>query len=280
MRFQILAGVELEDGVLVYRSEYNPGLVAALKAAIPASDRKWDPTHKVWLVHPRHGPALRDITAEYLGEFLVLPKGTMCTSHIYTESRILDVRYIGRCKDQGGGDLAAFGWVNGKWSAIFPEAVLRDWFCSQQRPGETPTLYATLGIKRDAAPYEVRAAHRRLALQWHPDRCSEPDAAKQFICIQRAYEVLGDEHKRAKYDAGLVLAATAHTASRQDTGFFFAPGYRSPLRCGLIMAEGVERLGRFVVSRILAWEDIQNDQGQVLVTSWPRGGKMFVERWV
>ena len=57
-------------------------------------------------------------------------------------------------------------------------------------------------------------------------------------------------------------------------------GYRSPLRCGLIMAEGVEQLGRFVVSKIIAWEDIPGPNGTVLCTSWPAGAQMFTEEWV
>jgi len=47
--------------------------------------------------------------------------------------------------------------------------------------------------------------------------------------------------------------------------------YRSPLRCGHILAEGVESLGRFVVSRILGWEDISDAQGRVMVSSWRMG---------
>jgi DnaJ-class molecular chaperone len=45
-----------------------------------------------------------------------------------------------------------------------------------------------------------------MAMQWHPDRCREPDARRQFDAIKHAYDVLST--KRAKYDAGLALQAS------------------------------------------------------------------------
>ena len=54
--------------------------------------------------------------------------------------------------------------------------------------------------------------------------------------------------------------------------------YRSPLRCGLIMFEGIEKVGRLEVSKILAWEDIVKN-GKTLVVSWPMGAKEPVEMW-
>jgi hypothetical protein len=48
-------------------------------------------------------------------------------------------------------------------------------------------------------------------------------------------------------------------------------GYRSPLRCGLLYVEGIEKVGRFVVSKIKLWEDLVNDRGQILVASWVMG---------
>jgi len=198
----------------------------------------------------------------------------------------LDVRYVGVTKDRGDGEFSAYGWSGGSWTVVFPETVLREWFCAEQRPDEAPTLYATLSMKRGATGEEVKSAYRRLALQWHPDVAKESDAAEMFMAIKRAYDVLSEPMLRARYDAGLALTERT-TARRPDdasvTRWVHAggqvTGYRPPLRCGLVLAEGTEQLGRFGIETVLAWEDIRDGQGRVLVTSWAVGGDTFTEEW-
>uniref|UniRef100_A0A453I9D1 J domain-containing protein n=2 Tax=Aegilops tauschii TaxID=37682 RepID=A0A453I9D1_AEGTS len=68
--------------------------------------------------------------------------------------------------------------------------------------------YALLGIRKNASSTDIRAAYRRLAMKWHPDRwASDPgatgEAKRRFQRIQEAYSVLSDKGKRAMYDAGL-----------------------------------------------------------------------------
>ncbi|KAL5210545.1 hypothetical protein ABZP36_006168 [Zizania latifolia] len=68
--------------------------------------------------------------------------------------------------------------------------------------------YTLLGIRKNASAADVRAAYRRLAMKWHPDRlASDPGAAdeanRRFQRIQEAYSVLSDKGKRAMYDAEL-----------------------------------------------------------------------------
>ena len=60
--------------------------------------------------------------------------------------------------------------------------------------------YETLGINRDASQDEVKRAFRRLAMEFHPDRNSEPGAEARFKEINEAYEVLSDPEKRGTYD--------------------------------------------------------------------------------
>lgn len=57
--------------------------------------------------------------------------------------------------------------------------------------------YATLGVAKTASADEIKKAFRKLASQHHPDKGG--DTAK-FQEIQAAYDVLGDEAKRAAYD--------------------------------------------------------------------------------
>ena len=62
-------------------------------------------------------------------------------------------------------------------------------------------LYATLGVPRDASQDDIKKAHRKLALKYHPDKNPDDDVARdKFKRIQEAYDVLSDEEKRAAYD--------------------------------------------------------------------------------
>ncbi len=201
------------------------------------------------------------------------------------ETRILDARYVSNCKQRKGPDRSAVVWIDGGWQAIIPEPVLRDWFGGATRPDEAPTLYATLGLKGDVTEATIRSAYRRLARQWHPDVCKEPDATQQFQRIQHAYEILREPNMRARYDAGLALdeSARVRTLTAQQWGATLAPafqnGYRSPLRCGLIMVQGEQQGRWFIVSGILAWEDLTDARGRILVTSWPMGANEPWEVW-
>jgi hypothetical protein len=284
MRFQRqFAELSAENGMLVYSSSYDSALVAALKMAIPASDRRWDPEDKVWLVLPRHAQALVDLSAQYLGVMVMAPN--MSASVAQTETRLLDVRYIGATKKRAPGEeRSAFGHSGGEWGVLFPEPVLLSWFgLDAPKPGmtATATLYTVLGVRQSASGSDVRSSYRRLARITHPDVNHEPDAHEQFIKLQRAYEVLSNPRSRARYDAGLLLEESAKRTIDTTPSWARPPdtGYKPPLRCGLILAEGVEQLGRFVVSQIIAWEDIARADGKILVTSWPLGADTWIEEW-
>lgn len=60
--------------------------------------------------------------------------------------------------------------------------------------------YEVLGVTRGAQDDDIKKAFRRLALQFHPDRNSEPDAAERFKEATEAYQVLSDSEKRNLYD--------------------------------------------------------------------------------
>ncbi len=267
------ASIQLENGGLVFSSSYDAGLVAAFKGAIPSVERKWDPARKVWLVASQHGQLLANLCSQYLGVQIDAPSEQI---EAKKEVRIFDLRYVGATKQRPGDEeCTAYGFCNGSWSIIFPESVLLKWFTGMPNQTEGITLYGLLGVKRGASQEEIKTSFRRMARQWHPDISKEPDAAEMFIRIKEAYEALSDPGLRSRYDAGLALEATLERHYGQ-----IAPSYRPPLRCGLVMAEGKEQLGRFVVSEILGWEDIHDDQGRILVVSWPVGAVMFEEKWL
>ena len=270
------ASLTLEGKSLVLQCKYDAGLVAALKSTIPPSDRRFDPTRKAWLVTPAWGQKIATLITAYLGEMVMVPQ---VSPTIDNALRTLEIRYLGVTKSRDGADeRSAFGYCDGSWSVLFPESVLINWFTGLNQSAENAlTLYGTLGISRAASEDDVKRAFRRLARQWHPDTCKEPNAGEMFIKIKSAYDVLSNISLRARYDAGLALEASL--GRKADDPLSVVSGYRAPLRCGYVLAEGVYGLV-FSVTKILAWEDIYNAAGQVLVVSWPRGADRFEENWV
>src|SRR6202451_1710016 len=73
--------------------------------------------------------------------------------------------------------------------------------------------YETLEVERTADDSKLKAAFRKLAMKWHPDR-NPGDAASEirFKEINEAYEVLKDGDKRAAYDR------FGHAAFEQGAG--------------------------------------------------------------
>ena len=60
--------------------------------------------------------------------------------------------------------------------------------------------YEVLGVGKDASKDEIKKAYRKLARKYHPDVSKEENAEDKFKEAKEAYEVLGDEQKRAQYD--------------------------------------------------------------------------------
>jgi len=62
--------------------------------------------------------------------------------------------------------------------------------------------YQVLGVKQTASVKEIKAAYKRLARLQHPDlNGGNPEAARAFVQISRARDILIDPQRRAAYDA-------------------------------------------------------------------------------
>lgn len=277
------------SGGLQLTTPYDEAFLHEFKLTVPHTARQWSKPH--WIVDPSYGPKLVELVSVYFGQQLALPQVVAAPAAI--DIRMIELRYLGRCKDRGdGGEASAYGYASGAWSVVLPESVLRAWFYAapeRERAGQPQTLYAVLGISQDADSTAVKKAFRRLALQWHPDTCKEPDAAEQFRTINAAYQILSDPGKAKKYRAGLALEASLGNQRRTDTDSYRslyaalgsnADGYRAPLRCGYLLIEGQQKLSRFMASKIMSWEDITRADGKTLITSWDMAAERIVEEWV
>lgn len=66
--------------------------------------------------------------------------------------------------------------------------------------------YQVLGVPKTASADDVKKAFRKLAKLHHPDQSKDPKAKEKFAEANAAYEIVGDEKKRAQYDRGEIDA--------------------------------------------------------------------------
>jgi len=67
--------------------------------------------------------------------------------------------------------------------------------------------YEVLGVPKKANAAEIKKAFRRLAKRHHPDsNKNDPKAQARFSELNTAYEILGDDKKRAQFDRGEIDA--------------------------------------------------------------------------
>lgn len=81
--------------------------------------------------------------------------------------------------------------------------------------------YELLGVVRTAPTEEIRAAYRKLALKYHPDRNpNDKEAERKFKEISEAYDILSDDQKRRLYDAGGHAGLRGHATRDYQTASF------------------------------------------------------------
>ena len=277
------------SGSLAFKTPFNRSFIQDLKDYVPEERRKWNNKSEVppnvWLIDPQYGPDVIKLIRKHYGETLSLPN--LQHSAPQVENRMFTVRYVGAVKTRNDGQKLAYGLVGEAWSVIFSEEVLKDWFegLDVEDGGSKGTLFSILGLPSiKATEEEIKKAYRRMAMQWHPDQCHEPNATEKFQEIQAAYEILRDPKQYKLYAAGLFFSGHKEERMSGRKSSYDWDDFKPPLRCGKIKTRGFFTTGRFVVEEIVEWEDITDSYGRTLVTSWSmsvNGGKGgIIEEWV
>lgn len=249
-----------ENGALKVNTPYSAEFVAELKMAIPATSRKWDGPAKAWLVSKDYADVLKELIDRIYNCDVTMP--TVIAQDAPSFETTFQADYVANCKNE-----ASSVHSNGAWNAKIPEKVLRAWF-KQVDTTAPATLYGVLGIEKTATIPDIKKAYKRAARQWHPDVCKEPQAREMFCAVKDAYNLLIDPLSRTKYNAGLAFQQMAHAGplGRQYQSRY--SNFTPMLRCGMLTVKAKRELGVLVVEEILAWEDIQNEIGQTMVSFW------------
>jgi curved DNA-binding protein CbpA len=88
--------------------------------------------------------------------------------------------------------------------------------------------YATLGVPRDATERQVRAAYRRLAMRYHPDRHPDERTSERMRGVNEAWHILSSPVRRRRYDAGTRHWATQDRATQDRATRYTASRYATP----------------------------------------------------
>lgn len=115
--------------------------------------------------------------------------------------------------------------------------------------------YEILGVQRTATQQEIKSAYRKLARKYHPDVNKSADAQTKFKDINEAYEVLGDETKRKRYD-------TLGSSWQQGADFTPPPGFEGFNFSNFGGGMGANAQGGFSDFFSAIFGDIMNQQTQ------------------
>ena len=105
--------------------------------------------------------------------------------------------------------------------------------------------YEVLGVAKNASDEDLKKAYRKLAMKYHRTATrTAKEAEEKFKEAKEAYEVLGDEQKRAAYDR------YGHAGStRTPPAWAAAWAAASPMLSAISLARSSARVGRGAAGR-------------------------------
>lgn len=93
-----------------------------------------------------------------------------------------------------------------------------------------------MGVKRDATEEEIKKTYRKLVMEYHPDRNrNDPHCEEHLKEINEAYQVLGNEENRKRYDTVTRGPFKDHLFSNGDLNDELAAILREFFRSGFSM---------------------------------------------
>jgi len=265
--------ITAEKGNLVVKTPFSWDFVNAIDNDVPSTSKMFDRKRKVWILDPNYSDWPKNTIMTVYSEDVLIPKTYPASKFMLDKT--FNILYLGASKQRQDGSVSSYGYneSSSNWDVVFDEKILLEWFDLPETSNSKSSLYAILGIKRTNDKDYIKKGFWRMAKQWHPDHCTEPDAEEIFKRINAAYQTLSSDNLRARYNAGLVLESTLD--NQYDTSKF-----RPPLRCGCITTDCDYVAGRYHVKQIKRWIDIVNSENKTLVTSWSRYDSNFVTRWI
>jgi len=98
--------------------------------------------------------------------------------------------------------------------------------------GLAKDYYAILEVPRDASERQIQKSFHGLARKWHPDvNPGNDEAAKKYIEINKAYEVMKDPSKKRDYDM-------FGDPEERNNQVRMNPGHASPFPFGNVFGNG------------------------------------------
>ena len=135
--------------------------------------------------------------------------------------------------------------------------------------------YRVLGVLPGADLGQIKAAHRRMAKRFHPDRAGGDES--RFVAVQEAYQLLADPQRRSEWDRlhapGPVRASAGagsrHRARRSESGAPSAPRRQASGRTARETPPPGRRSRTWSAEHVPWWHDFRPRQPGEMAGSAP-----------